>query len=147
MNRHRYPELAAAMLLSLVNVWAAADAPEQSDPPNQAQVSKAPALPGVAADRATRVFRNPETGVIEFAPAASNEAPGLSVAEQNMLSRSDEGLQARVLPNGAVAVNLQGRFQSMATAYVDQGSDQAQVSCSIDDPEHMDHTTISGAAE
>lgn len=58
------------------------------------------------------------------------QPPGLSVAEQRMLNRSDLGLQSRVLPGGGVAVDLQGRYQSMAVATVDADG-QAAVNCAI----------------
>ncbi len=45
-----------------------------------------------------------------------------------MLNRSDQGLKHRTLPGGAVAVDLQGRYQNMAVATV--GADgKAAVNC------------------
>lgn len=62
-----------------------------------------------------RVYRDPATGKIG-PPPADFQPPGLSIAEQQMLNRSDHGLQERTLPNGAVVIDLQGRFRSMAVA-------------------------------
>jgi len=148
MNDQNNVVLTVAILLSLVTVRVAAEEPVQSGPPDGAVVSSAaPDSPGDTAHRSTRVFRNPETGVIEFAPAASTPLTGLSVREQNMLSRSDQGLQARVLANGAVALDLQGRFQSMATAAADSDTGQLKMSCSIDDGVHPHDTVESEHAE
>jgi hypothetical protein len=76
-----------------------------------------------------RVYRDPATG--QLGPPPEGIKPlGLSIAEQQMLSRSDRGLRARILPSGAVAVNLQGRFMSMAVATRDSQGKPA-VSCAI----------------
>jgi hypothetical protein len=76
-----------------------------------------------------RVYRDPKTGRLG-PPPAGVQPPGLSVAEQQMLNRSDAGLQPRALPGGGVAVDLQGRYQSMAVATV--GVDgQAAVNCAL----------------
>ena len=138
MNDQNNRVLTIAILLSLVTVRVAAEEPVQSGPPDGAGVSSAaPDSPGDTAHRSTRVFRNPETGVIEFAPAVSTPLTGLSVREQNMLSRSEKGLKSTVLASGAVAVNLRGRFQSMATASANQGSRQLVMSCSVGDDTHF----------
>jgi hypothetical protein len=76
-----------------------------------------------------RVYRDPKTGELG-APPAGIQPPGLSAAEQQMLNRSDRGLQARTLPNGAVVVDLQGRFRSMAVATVRDGN-KPVVQCEV----------------
>lgn len=81
------------------------------------------------ASHSMRVYRDPKTGKLG-APPAGIHPPGLSAAEQRMLNRSDRGLQARTLPNGAVAVDLQGRFMSMAVATTRAGSKPA-VQCEV----------------
>jgi hypothetical protein len=140
--------LTAAILLSFFAIPVVAEEPGPSDPPPGAEnASAAPGVPNERALRATRVFRNPDTGEIEFAPGASMPVPGLSVREQNMLNRSDEGLKARVLENGAVAVNLQGRFQSMATAATDHDTGELNTRCSIDGGAHADETHATEQAE
>lgn len=74
-----------------------------------------------------RVYRDPDTGRLG-PPPAGVQPHGLCVAQQQMLNRSDEGLQQRTLPGRGVAVDLQGRYQSMAVATV--GADgQASVNC------------------
>ncbi len=94
----------------------------------------AAAPPGTAvqtpiAAQGMRVYRDPQTGQLG-PPPAGVQPPGLSVAEQHRLNRSDAGLQQRVLPGGGVAVDLQGRYQSMAVATV--GADgQAAVNCAV----------------
>ena len=60
-----------------------------------------------------RVYRDPKTGRLG-SPPPGVQPPGLSIAEQHMLNRSDQGLQSRALPGGGVAVDLQGRYRSMA---------------------------------
>ena len=62
-----------------------------------------------------RVYRDPVSGRLG-PPPAGFRPPGLSIAEQQMLNRSDQGLRERTLPNGAVVVDLQGRFRSMTIA-------------------------------
>jgi hypothetical protein len=77
---------------------------------------------------AGRVFINPQTGKL-VGPPAGVEPPGLSVATQNKLSRSDRGLKMRRLPNGTMQMDLQGRFQNMSVVTLDQEG-EAHVTCS-----------------
>jgi hypothetical protein len=97
--------------------------------------SSAPAVPSDRPDQAPvaaqgmRVYRDPQTGRLG-SPPPGVQPPGLSIAEQRMLSRSDQGLQLRTLPRGGVAVDLQGRYQNMAVATV--GVDgKAAVNCAL----------------
>jgi hypothetical protein len=60
----------------------------------------------VAIDRQTGKLR----------PPTPEEAKALAAGLKNMLNRSTEGLTAVRHPNGAVTVDLQGRFQSVAVA-------------------------------
>jgi len=76
-----------------------------------------------------RVYRDPQTGQLG-APPPGVQPPGLSAAELRSLNRSDRGLQARTLPGGGVAVDLQGRYQSMAVATVG-AEGQAAVNCAV----------------
>jgi hypothetical protein len=85
--------------------------------------------PAPIAAEGMRAYRDPKTGRLG-APPPGIQPPGLSAAEQQMLNRSDRGLQARTLPNGAVAVDLQGRFRSMAVATTRAGSKPA-VQCEV----------------
>jgi len=76
---------------------------------------------------AGRVFIDPETGELG-GPPAGVEPPGLSVAIQKKLSRSDQGLEAQRLTDGTLLMNLQGRFQNMSAATLDaQG--EAHLNC------------------
>ena len=79
--------------------------------------------------RACGVYRDPQTG--RLGPPPAGLVPlGLTTAEQRMLNRSDQGLQSRTLSGGGVAVDLQGRYRSMAVATV--GADgQAAVNCEL----------------
>jgi hypothetical protein len=81
----------------------------------------------------SEVARDPSSQQIEIRPGPGIPLQALSRREQNMLSRSDEGLEVTVLPSGAVSVNLQGRFQSMATARMDSGHHLQSMTCSIGD--------------
>ena len=66
--------------------------------------------PAVAA-QGIRVYRDPQTGRIG-PPPVGVEPPGLSIAEQHMLNRSDEGLRQRTLPGGS-----QGARQRVVAAH------------------------------
>ena len=91
------------------------------------QPEKATQVPTAA--QSMRVYRDPQTGRLG-PPPPGVQPPGLSIAEQRMLNRSDAGLQQRALPGGGVTVDLQGRYQSMAVATV--GADgQAAVNCAV----------------
>lgn len=81
------------------------------------------------ATQSIRVYRDPQTG--RLGPRPAGVAPlGLTISEQRMLSRSDQGLKSRTLPRGGVAIDLQGRFRNMSIATI--GSDeQAAVNCVI----------------
>jgi hypothetical protein len=139
---------AAVILPLLVVTPAPAEEQVPLDPPAATEAaSDVPGSQGVGVSRPIRAFRNPGTGQIEFSPAESIPLPELSAREQNMLSRSDEGLQSRVLANRAVAVNLQGRFQSMVTAAADQDTGQSIMSCLIADSTHREDTAESENAE
>lgn len=76
-----------------------------------------------------RVYRDPISGRLG-PPPAGTPPPGLSIIEQQRLNRSDRGLRARSLPNGAVAIDLQGRFRSMAVATTDARGKPA-VNCTL----------------
>ena len=71
--------------------------------------------PGQAALRATI---NPETGEVEVGVATSS-AP-LDPETANALRRDSEGLKEVVHPDGSVSVNLEGRFQSVSVAHIDE---------------------------
>ena len=77
--------------------------------------SLAPAAAGMV------VGIDPETGALGPATLAQRlELAKLSQAERTALSRSDEGLVEVHHPNGAVSVDLQGRFQDIAVIHIDR---------------------------
>jgi hypothetical protein len=78
-------------------------------------VSESSHSPGEAALRATI---NPETGQIEVTAAPSKTM--LDAETQQALRRDTEGVQQTFHANGAVSVNLQGRFQSVSVARIDE---------------------------
>jgi hypothetical protein len=83
--------------------------------------------PGAAALRATI---NPETGAVEI----SHNAPKSTLDIQTLeaLRRDTEGLKPVYHSNGAVSVNLEGRFQSVSVARI--GENGKLIVCS----EHAD---------
>ena len=77
------------------------------------------ALPVGAA--AMRVAIDPETGALVIAPIDVEKALSPTVA--NMLSRSSEGLVEVHHPDGHVSVDLQGRFQSVSLARLNEAGE------------------------
>lgn len=82
-------------------------------PPGAARSRPQPFLPGMAG---MIVALDPETGALGM-PSA-RQADALLRSEENMLSRSTEGLQAQYLPDGSVMLDLQGRFQEFSVARI-----------------------------
>lgn len=80
-----------------------------------------------------RVHVDPKTGKLVRGAVAAR-ARELSPRERNMVSRSADGLTARTLPNGTVALNLSGRFRNLIR--VELGEDEAGLKtvCLINDP-------------
>jgi hypothetical protein len=129
MGPHRHVCLIVAFSLFMVTVQVGAEEPLSSSPtvrpdPNLDRAE----LPDINLRR-TRISRDPVTGHVVIAPESGKQVWTLSPREQNMLNRSDEGLQPTVLANGAVAVHLRGRFQSMATASSEPGNSRLKMSC------------------
>jgi len=137
MSPHRHVRLAVTFSLFMATVQVAAEKPLSSSPlvrpdPNLERAE----LPEINLRR-TRILRDPVTGQVVIAPGSGTRDWTLSSRERNMLSRSDEGLQPTVLANGAVAVHLRGRFQSMATASSEPGNSRLKMSCSVIDAEPL----------
>ena len=85
---------------------------------------------------AVRVYIDPETRRLG-GPPPGIEPPGLSIAKQKMLSRSEQGLEKRLLPDGTLLVNLQGRFQNMSVVTrTPDGETRITCNHSADDVEH-----------
>ena len=82
-------------------------------PPGVTPSRPQPFLPGMAG---MIVVLDPETGAIGM-PSA-RQADALMRTEENMLSRSTEGLTAQYLPDGTVFLDLQGRFQEFSVARI-----------------------------
>ena len=80
--------------------------------------------PGAAAKR---IYVDPHSGRLLSSPPAGVAVLLLSAKEQQMISRSHVGLYEEVLPNGAIMVNLQGRFRNLAVATA--GDAQPLMSC------------------
>lgn len=137
MNRKSKIALAAMILMLLIFTPAISD--EQEPENSQASMNSSSALPNTSANeiiRTTEASRNPASNRTELQPSKPVALSELTGREKNMLSRSDEGLRAQVLPNGAVVLNLRGRFQNMATAATDQNTGQLIKVCSIGDDTH-----------
>jgi hypothetical protein len=84
--------------------------------------------------QAVRVYVDPETGQL-VSRAVEARALALGARERQMLSRSSKGLKPQKLANGGVALNLQGRFQSMVMVATDARGEVRQLVCLIDEPE------------
>jgi len=120
--------LAAFLLLHAGSASAGEGGDETVSGDVPAALTEKPARAPVAV-QGMRVYRDPQTGRLGPPPPGITP-PGLTNAEQRMLSRSDQGLRPRTLPGGGVAVDLQGRFRNMAVATV--GADgQAVVNCEL----------------
>lgn len=85
---------------------------------------------------AARVYIDPDTGKLG-GPPAGRVSPGLPIALQNNLSRSDEGLEKRLLPNGTALVHLQGRFKNTSVVTMTPAG-EAHITCnhSVEGVEH-----------
>ena len=145
MNTHHYLKLIFALSLFMVTVQVTAEKPLSTSLSDPAYPSSEQAAPPRENLLKAQVSRDPVTGQIEISPGSGSRTWTLSPRELNMLSRSDEGLQATVLANGAVAVNLRGRFQSMVTTASDLHDHRLKMSCSIVDAASMPvEQTING---
>lgn len=115
-KRHRYGAALAAISAMCLGIGLAASSKDGTEDDGKSrqqaeQVNEAAA--GQQAMQSLRVYRDPESGRLGRSPGG---ALALSPEEQRMLSRSTEGLTSRVLPNGAVALDLQGRFMNLSVA-------------------------------
>lgn len=91
--------------------------------------------PGAAALRANI---NPETGAVEITSKAPKSSLNLQTLEA--LRRDTEGLKEVHHPNGAVSVNLEGRFQSVSVARIDKNG---KLIVCTEDKEHVE-TVLDG---
>ena len=147
MNNRRNVILALTLVALLGAVQVLADEPllfgsaVRSEPASETADS-----PNIIVRR-TWAYRDPVTGQIGVGPASRIPVWVLSPREQNMLSRSDKGLQPIVQANGAVTVNLRGRFRNMVTASPNPNTGRLVTSCSIGDGAHSSDEFASGFAE
>ena len=109
--------------------------------PTREDVEQSPVITNTG-QMAGRVFINPETGDLG-GPPPGVEPPGLSVATRQKLSRSDHGLQTRLLPDGTLLVDLQGRFQNMSVVTLDKDG-EAHLTCSHS-VDHIEKAMLHGA--
>jgi hypothetical protein len=89
--------------------------------------------PGEAALRATI---NPETGRVEVSTVGSNALATVSLdaATTEALRRDTEGLKQTFHPDGSVSVNLEGRFQNVSVARIDENG---KVVICTEDADHV----------
>lgn len=66
-----------------------------------------------------QIYLDPETGDLQAGPAATAET-GLDADTQNAVRRDTEGLTLVRHANGAVSMDLQGRYQSVALLRIDE---------------------------
>ncbi|MEP6819057.1 MAG: hypothetical protein ABJA18_05950 [bacterium] len=122
--------LAVFALGAMAAVSLRANGMKNSTPqPNNAQTSDA---------RATQRFRvgapvplNPQTGQIR--PLTQEEAQRLAADLKQLVNQSTDGLQSVRHADGSVSMDLQGRFQNVAVAKLDEDGKLTQ-SC-VDNPE------------
>jgi hypothetical protein len=123
--------LTLLMMISQVG-WGIGGATADPTTPDDVQVP-ATTSPGQSA---ARVYIDPKTRK-PVGPPPGIEPPGLIIAEQNRLSRSDKGLEKRQLPDGTSLVNLQGRFQNMTVVNkTPDGKSHMTCKHSVDGVEH-----------
>ena len=84
--------------------------------PSQGELAKTPSQAAVASGSAgVRAFIDPQTGTLTNAPSSGRRVTGRRPLGQN---RNARGLVQHRLSNGAVAVDLQGRFHTSLVATV-----------------------------
>jgi len=66
-----------------------------------------------------RVYLDPETGDLQAGPAAVADIE-LDADTQNAVRRDTEGLEMVRHANGAISMNLQGRYESVAMVRIDE---------------------------
>ena len=66
-----------------------------------------------------KVYLDPETGELQAGPAAAAQNE-LDVDTQDAVRRDSEGLKLVRHANGAISMDLQGRYQSVATIRIDE---------------------------
>jgi hypothetical protein len=106
---------------------------ESAPPADGSSTSQVTTTPGSAGMWAAI---DPETGDLIPVPAGTvTKARDAELAR--MLSRSTDGLEEVVLPDGSVMVDLQGRFMNASVATIDENG-ELQTSC-VDDADEALH--------
>lgn len=98
-----------------------------------------PAATGQAVGQA---YINPKTRKLESPPPGFTPASAHSKALLNKLSRSEEGLRTRRLPNGTLLLDLQDRFQNMLVVQTN-GNGELVMSCT-DSASVLEHALEGG---
>jgi hypothetical protein len=108
-------KLVAFAIVTALAVPAAAQAQSKTSQKND-DATVVVAGQTVAIDKETGRLRQP----------TASEARALAAALGAHVDKSDTGLTMRQHANGAISVDLQGRFQSVAVAHVDQAGNVSQ---------------------
>lgn len=83
-----------------------------------------------------------ETG--QYGAASRAQLLELTALEQEMISRSDEGLVERPLPGGGFGIDLQGRFQEFVIVSI--GPNGKLLYQCLDDKQHVHRATLRPSA-
>ncbi|MDH3465806.1 MAG: hypothetical protein OES26_07840 [Gammaproteobacteria bacterium] len=119
-----------SMVLAAVIPLALGAEPTSTEPVAAISNQKAPlesSVGSAAGVAAKRVYVDPQSGRLLSSPPPGVPVLALSAKERQMISRSHAGLYEEVLPNGAIMMNLQGRFRNFAVASV--GDTTRHMSC------------------
>lgn len=90
--------------------------PSSSTDSNAVVVGSSAESPGTAGMRA---YLDPETGELTTGPMPAGEM-ALDADTQNALRRDTEGLEIKQHADGSVSMDLQGRYQSVSVARIDE---------------------------
>lgn len=99
-------------------------------------------------DAGMKVYLDPETGDVTSAPQADpNAVFELNAAEEAALSQDSDGLSVEKHADGAVSINLQGRFQSASFVRIDENGKAIVCTDNVNDAEHSLNGTSSNLPE
>lgn len=107
-----------------------ANQPKNSTPP-QSNVQAGDARANLRYRAGTPIPIDPQTGQVR--PLTQEEAQRLAAGIKELVNQSTDGLQSVRHADGSVSMDLQGRFQNLAVAKLDEDGKLTQ-SC-IDNPE------------
>lgn len=138
---HRRVGVTVLLLVVAVATIAVLSSGRSTDSKLTAVESSAASNPNTAA---MRVFLDPETGEVGAQPDP-NVAFELDAGTENALRYDDEGLKTTHHANGAVSVDLDGRYQSASVVRLDENGKLMFCTDSASDLEHV-HTAVSTPA-